>query len=372
MPQKKPNTPKDATPELKSVSNRSEQLSERACRRIITHYRGHVEWIIRIPEWETLFAEGLVALDLPQPRRGINLRSLLDTMLLEQKFQLICWAFGNNKQRMPATTAQRLCELFSMELWKPGKLDQFLSRRQWEKFSDAFVLTLKKAHRTYKRAQSILFRRYQTILHKMVNRQVFDAEKRPDAYQEASIGLLRAIDKVDDTTASFGSYARTWISRHIRNYLMEQHFPVHVPINLASKILRQQSEAPDSERDPENRFNEDPLANLAKPGLSIEELTQGESQAPQQFPDNSRSLPSDSFVEKDMYTVLREYVERLTDKQREVLSFRYGLNGTDGGQTLACIAEAVGISHQQVSMREKRALQKLESALRPLYKEICD
>jgi RNA polymerase sigma factor (sigma-70 family) len=63
-------------------------------------------------------------------------------------------------------------------------------------------------------------------------------------------------------------------------------------------------------------------------------------------------------------------INQLSDKQREVLVRRYGLGAGHEAETLVNIAQSIGISHQQVSMREKRALEKLGSILRPLYREL--
>lgn len=350
---------------LDRVRGTDERISERACRRIISRHRQRVDWVLHVPEWEPLFAEGLVALDLPQPRRGINLRAVLDSLLLESKFSLVCWVIERSNHRVPSKTALKLCDILGLHLWDAKELDLTLSPVQWDKLQGQVRFSLTTHHRSYKRAQTILFRRYQSLLHKMVNRQVFDANKRPDAYQEASLGLIHAIDKVEDSPASFGSYARTWISRQIKNYLMGEHFPVHVPINLASKILRSQG-ASGTANDPEA----EKLSNLVKPGVSLDQMADNEEHAPSQLSDEDAASPIDALSEKDVYHALHSLLDQLTDKQREVLCLRFGIDSENGMATLSTIASRVGISHQQVSMREKRALQRLECVLKPLYEEI--
>lgn len=357
---------------LTRVQSKDQQISERACRKIISRHRQRIDWMLQIPDWEALYGEGLVDLNMPQPRRGINLRSVVDSLLLENKFALMLWVLDNAQFRFSSKIASKLCDNFAVELWDSRDLDTQLNRDQWDEFQSSIRFSLTQEHRSYKRAQTILFRRYQSLLHKMVNRQVFDSNKRPDAYQEASLGLIHAIDKVEDSPASFGSYARTWISRQIKNFLMGEHFPVHVPINLASKILRSQSKDENQPRD-EKQPQEDNsnLRNLVKPGVSLDQMADdSEEGSSKQVPDNSADLPSESLSEQDIYRAVHTMMSELTDKQREVLQLRYGLDSENGTATLATIAEKVGISHQQVSMREKRALQKLETVLKPLYEEI--
>lgn len=359
-------------PELPRLSGRERPLSERACRGIIANYRRVMDWVLHLPQWDDYYTEGLEELGLPQPRRGINLRSVVDSLLLENKYELVRWSFGRYAGRFPAKTALTFGEKLGLELWNSRSLDATLTRSQFSEFTEKVLFALTSQHRRYKRAQTTVFRRYQSLTHKLVNRQVFDPGMRADAFQEASIGLIHAIDKVEDNKASFGSYARTWITRHIRNFLMEEHFPVHVPINLASKILTESGKQMQTPEDPQPQ-EESKYEGLLKPRLSIEDMADdSDGSAPRHLSDEEAIAPSDTLSEKDLHHTLLEVLEGLTDKQREVLALRFGLEAGTDPRTLASIAGEVGISHQQVSMREKRALQKLESALKPVYTEIYD
>lgn len=355
-------------------TKRSRKVSERACRRVIARHRAKVDWMLRVPQWEELFGEGLVALGLPQPRRGINLRAVLDSLLLENKYQLIIWMLEQFSEQFPASVAHRISEFYGLGLFKYKDLDEYLTEKEWMKFQEYIHSSLTWEHLRYKRAQTVMFRRYQSFLHKLTNRLVFDASKRQDGFQEASLGLLHAIDKVDESATAFSSYARTWITRHIRNFLMGEHFPVHVPVNLASKLLTNASAKEAEKKGPEplpsqaEKKEEEPYANLLKPRVSIEEMAENEKGG-QEIPDKEMSSPRENMSKEDLFVEIRNLMEELTEKQREVITLRYGLNSKSETHTLSGIASKVGISHQQVSMRERRALQKLESLLRPLYQE---
>lgn len=371
-----PTTPENTESTVSSAAQprkRHRKVSERACRRIIARHRRKVDWMMHIPEWEQLFLYGLMDLELPQPRRGINLRAVLDSLPLESKYQLIIWVFDSYSELFPAEIAYKLCDFYGIELFRFKDLDEYLTEKEWLRFRDYIHASLTWEHQRYKRAQTIMFRRYQSFLHKLVNRQVFDAAKRSDAYQEASLGLVHAIDKVDESDTAFSCYARTWISRHIRNFLMGEHFPVHVPINLASKLLTASSksshETPAQKREKEERGEEEmPHQELLKPRVSLDAMADDENSS-QEIPDKECSDPMESASRKDLFKEVRELLEQLTDKQREVIMLRYGINADSQVHTLASVASKVGISHQQVSMREKRALQKLETLLEPLREE---
>lgn len=354
-----------------------ERVSERACRRIIARYRTRLDWMLHVPAWENAFPQGLEALSLPMPRRGINLRSVVDALPLESKWRLLVWTLDQYRKRMDTPTALKLCEWFALDLWRSTELDAALKHEQWAALKEKLKFSLNREHQRYKRAQQILFRRYQSLLHKMVNRQVFDPGKRADAQQEASLGLIHAIDKVEDSKSSFGSYARTWISRSIRNYLMHQHFPVHVPINLASRLLRHASQSQD-DGDPVRDANAggddegglNAYTSLLQPGLSLDESVGEGHYAQPQFQDDQAVIPSETLSRKDAFAAIQNLMGKLTDKQRRVIELRFGLDSGQEVRTLASVANTVGISHQQVSMREKRALEKLEQILKPIYDEL--
>lgn len=365
---------------LGRVQTKDEQVSERLCRKTISRHRTQVDYLLHIPEWEDLYLPGLEALSLPLPRRGINLQSLLDSLLVEYKQQLAHWVIIHYRGRFPAERANSLAKIWNLEGCE-YQYGEKLSFNEWLDFKERLLLRAKVEHTRYKKSQTILFRRYQSLLHKLVNRQVFDPGQRSDAYQEASLGLIHAIDKVEDSRASFGSYARTWITRQIRNYLMGERFPVHVPINLASRLLREGNEAQrrdQNESKPKPRPGDkaasyddlSPFHELLNPGVPLDAPVSEDDQAPRQLPDEAADDPHERLSRKDLHVALRGLMSELTDKQREVLALRFGLNENNRQWTLSEIAQEVGISHQQVSQREKRALEKLESVLRPLYEEM--
>ena len=66
---------------------------------------------------------------------------------------------------------------------------------------------------------------------------------------------------------------------------------------------------------------------------------------------------------RDAAAQLRQLVTALPEREQQILTMRYGLNGAVP-QTQQQIAAQFGISRSYVSRIEKRALEKLEAALR--------
>ncbi|MGF1449205.1 MAG: sigma-70 family RNA polymerase sigma factor [Opitutales bacterium] len=346
-------------------TSRSETpAGEAACRLFIRRHRGHLDWVLRLPCFEPLLAHGLKSLRLPLPRRGIGLRAVVDSLALEHKKNLVLWVMERYRGAFTSRTALTLAGWYSLEMPSARALDEMLSEKQWRTFCEAFEFSLRRHHRRYKHAQAYLFACYEPLVTRLANRLVFDASKRPDAIQEGALGLLHAIDKVDGKS-SLASYAQIWITRHIRNYLLGERFPVHVPINLASRLLVQARQRAALEKDSQKPI---PFEELLQPSVALDEPSD-DHPGGVTLPDDEAETPLEQLTRDEMCAQVRTLLSRLTDKQREVLTLRYGLEGNGTEQTLKSIADRIGISHQQVSMREKRALQRLESILKGVYNE---
>ncbi len=356
-------------------------LQETVSRQIIATYRHRLEWILRLPEWEATFAAGLEELELPGPRKGIGLRPALNALLIENKYSLIRWTLNNFRHRFSSAHADRLCRDFGLDLFSSLDLDDYLTQSQWTHFQSQILFALAREHRRYKHAQAILFHAYQGLIERTVNRIVFDPGKRHDCVQEGCLALLHAIDKVDNTNTSLAAYADMWIKRQVKNYIMGERFPVHVPINFASKTLRHGSgsaanstPAPGRRKSKKDEQVEKKTAllmeQLRQPSISLNDVYEDATPLAEHIADEDCASPNAEIARKDLRELVSTLIASLTDKQREVLELRYGLNGQGEGKTLAEISKTIGISHQQVSMREKRALQKLEDVLGPYLSEI--
>lgn len=348
-------------------------VEETVCRRIIADYRVKLDYFLMLPCMEAVYEEGLSELDLPGPRKGIGLRAALSALLLENRYDLIRWSFRRMRQHFPSTAARRIDRMFGLDLFSTLEIDEYLTDRQWTLFSDNLLFVMARHHRRYKRAQGIMFHLYRDLIEMTVNRTVFDAAKRHDAVQEGSMALLHAVDKVEDSKASFGAYAQSWIKRQVKNFLMGERFAVHVPINLACKTLsyKEGEESKGSASgDPAEKKAARLMERLRQPSISLNEVLDDSLSLSEKLPDELTDSPLASVSKKDLRSLVSVLVHHLTAKQREVLEMRFGMGADGRAHTLSEIAEKIGISHQQVSMREKRGLQKLQSALAPYLDEI--
>jgi len=287
-------------------------------------------------------------------------------MMLEAKKDLLLWVLSDYRGLMPGSRAWRLAETWSLTRddlpWFDP--DSPMSAAHWPEFSEQLRAAVQREHRRYKEAQEHLYILHHDLPGKMAQRMVFDPAKRADATQEGCLGLLHAVDKVDDGDTPFASYAQQWIARAIRNYLLGERFPVHVPVNLASELLRHSSHAaPGSPAQPH------PEASLLQPRVALDTPSPPGEQT-LAIADESCPSPRDMLNRQEILRMVQDMINQLSEKQRDVLVRRYGLGPGSEAETLMNIAQSIGISHQQVSMREKRALEKLGSILRPVMREM--
>ena len=113
-----------------------------------------------------------------------------------------------------------------------------------------------------------------------------------------------------------------------------------------------------------------PERTLLQPRVPLDTLASPDDR-PLGLPDESVPNPRDLLNRQELLRIVQDMINQLSEKQREVLVRRYGLGAGHEAETLMNIAQSIGISHQQVSMREKRALEKLGSILRPMFRRKC-
>lgn len=342
-------------------------VEERAARQVICDYRGKLAWMMTVPQWEDLLERGVEVLELPGARKGIGLKAALNALLIENKYALLRWTVEHFNRQLASAVGLKLDRLFGLDLLSEQDLDGSLSNQQWTRLREQILFRLGQEHRRYKRAQRLLYCGYEHLVEIAVHQIVFQPSHRPDCLQEGAIALLHAIDKVNGQD-NLKVYALIWIKRSIRNFLMGERLPVHVPVNLISRS----SAAVRAEAAPVQEKNLALILEcLRQPSISLNETQREEVHGLlETLADDTAECPARRADKLDLVNMVHHLVAELTDKQREVLRRRFGLDASGFGQTLAEIARSIGISHQQVSMREKRALQNLEAGLAPFLGEL--
>ena len=196
-----------------------------------------------------------------------------------------------------------------------------------------------------------------------------------DLINEGNIGLIQAAKKFDpDKNVKFITYAVWWIRQAILHALSEHGATFRLPQKQANVLYRlersrqalgRELERAPSEQELADELGMEPeevrlLLSSNQNILSLNEPVDEEGEAEfgdllEQYvvPGTDEEMLRQSFSE-----TLREAMEKLSEKERQILSMRFGL-GDDNPRTLREIGDALGISRERVRQIENQALAKL-------------
>lgn len=200
-----------------------------------------------------------------------------------------------------------------------------------------------------------------------------------DIIEEGNLGLIHAVAMFDvDRGFRFSTYATWWIRQHIERALMRQTRTIQLPVYLVKELnsylraLRYLTER--MEHTPRAR---DVADYLQKPVATVERvLSLNEKIAsldgPAQLGSDQAlihtisaadqpSLP-DQLQQEVVMKKLAEWLDCLTERQRDILHRRFGLGGGDP-ETLDEVAQAVGLTQEGVRQAQMKALRQLRSVL---------
>ncbi|MCK4798803.1 MAG: RNA polymerase sigma factor RpoD/SigA [Spirochaetes bacterium] len=197
-----------------------------------------------------------------------------------------------------------------------------------------------------------------------------------DLINEGNIGLLMAITKFDEKMGyHLITYAAFWIRRSIIRAIYEKSRMIRIPVNKIKEIikmekvknkLQSQMCKPPTINDIAKEMNKDKktiknLLEISKETISIE-LPQSNdddlSSLKEIIKDNKHTSPEVKIEKKFLNKSLNSVLNTLTDKEKEIIQNRFGLNGFNVA-SLDKIAKRFNVSRERIRQIEKKALTRI-------------